>query len=474
MRTLRVLRTQAFRTVAVYLVIFAVSAVAVVGFLYWNTAVVLDNETDETIRAEVTGLVEQYRLGMPLLTDAMERRAVRGEQGLYLLWSDALNARVAGNLDAWPQFEAAGDGFVEFDFARLVGGVPERHRARGQQFQLEGGFKLLVARDINDRRQLENLFATTLPWTVALMLALGLAGGVLVSRNSLARLDTINRTSRRIVAGDLSHRVPVGPRGDEFDDLAGHLNRMLDRIERLMRGMREVSDNVAHDLRTPLNRLRSRLEFAARQEAPDSETRREIESAVEETDRLIATFNALLLIAEAEAGSVRETMHDFDLREAIDGIGELYEPVAEEKGVRFSVRAPSQGVIIRANRNLISQALANLVDNAIKYTPEGGEIRVSLEPGARGADIVVTDSGPGIPPEDRARVIERFVRLETSRNSAGTGLGLSLVAAVARLHDAELVLEDNKPGLKAILRFRGAQLSTRGTAQVANQPELAH
>ena len=474
MRTLRVLRTQAFRTVAVYLAIFAVSACAVVGFLYWNTAVALDNETDETIRAEATGLVEQYqRLGLPVLTDVMNGRAVRGEQGLYLL-ADQERRVIAGNLDAWPTLQPADDGFVEFDFERPVGGMPERHRARGQFFTLERGFFLLVARDINDRRALENLFATTLPWTVALMLVLGLAGGVLVSRNSLARLDTINRTSRRIIAGDLSHRVPVGSRGDEFDDLAGHLNRMLDRIERLMRGMREVSDNVAHDLRTPLNRLRSRLEFAARQEPPDSETRREIESAVEETDRLIATFNALLLIAEAEAGSVRETMSDFDLREAIDGIGELYEPVAEEKGVRFFVRSPGQSVLIRANRNLISQALANLVDNGIKYTPVGGEVRVSLELGPRGAELVVADTGPGIPPEDRARVIERFVRLEASRNSAGTGLGLSLVAAVARLHGAELALEDNKPGLKAVLRFRHAQFTGRSSASATNQAELTH
>jgi signal transduction histidine kinase len=473
-RTLRVLRTQAFRTVAVYLGIFAISASAVVGFLYWNTAVVLDNETDETIRAEVTGLVEQYRLGLPVLTDAMQRRAVRGEQGLYIL-ADQERRVIAGNLDAWPQLEQAGDGFVEFDFERPVGGVPERHRARGQSFPLERGFSLLVARDINDRRQLESLFATTLPWTIALMLVLGLAGGVLVSRNSLARLDTINRTSRRIIAGDLSHRVPVGPRGDEYDDLASHLNRMLDRIERLMHGMREVSDNVAHDLRTPLNRLRSRLEFAARREPPDSEARREIEAAVEETDRLIATFNALLLIAEAEAGSVRETMSDFDLRETIGGIGELYEPVAEEKGVRFVVRTPDKAVIIRGNRNLISQALANLVDNAIKYTPAGGEVRVGLEiSGSRGAELVVADSGPGIPPKDRQRVVERFVRLEASRNSAGTGLGLSLVAAVARLHDAELDLQDNRPGLKAILRFRYAQFAGRGAAERATQVEHAH
>jgi signal transduction histidine kinase len=182
----------------------------------------------------------------------------------------------------------------------------------------------------------------------------------------------------------------------------------------------------------------------------------------------------LLLLADAAAGRVREPLRDLDLRDPLDGIGELYEPVAEEKGVRFVVRSPGQGVIIRANRNLISQALANLVDNAIKYTPVEGEVLVSLEIGPRGAELIVADTGPGIPPEDRARVIERFVRLETSRHSAGTGLGLSLVAAVARLHGAELALEDNKPGLKAVLRFRHAQYSGRSSSSAAHQPELTH
>jgi signal transduction histidine kinase len=428
------------------------SATAVVGFVYWNTAVVLDRETDQTIGAEVTGLVEQYtRFGLPVLTDVIFRRAVRGEQGLYVLADRNLRI-IAGNLDPWPKVTNVGNRFMEFDFERPVGGVPEKRRARGQIIALDEGHFLLVARDVHERRALENLFSTTLPWSFTLMLLLGLAGGVVISRNFLARLEVINRTSRRIMGGDLSHRVPVTPAGDEFDDLSGNLNRMLDRIERLMHGMREVSDNVAHDLRSPLNRLRSRLELAARSDNPE-ELRREIDGAVEETDRLIATFNSLLLIAEAEAGSVRETMADFDMKEVVAGMVELYEPLAEEKGVGFSVRLPKAAMTIRGNRNLVTQALANLVDNAIKYTPEGGRVLVALEQVGQHCDLIVADSGSGIPPQDRGRVVERFVRLETSRNSAGTGLGLSLVAAVARLHDAELILEDNHPGLRAILRF---------------------
>jgi hypothetical protein len=453
-RTLSVLSTQSFRIVALYLAIFALSATALLGFVYWNTALVLDRETDETIRAEVTGLVEQYqRLGLPALTDAIiNRSAVRGEQGIYVL-AGADRRRIAGNLDSWPQLRLTDDGFAEFEFERRVGGTPELHLARGRLFTVAQGFLLLVARDVEDHRELENLLVTALRWSIALVIVLGLLGGVLVSRNVLARLDVINRTSRQIVAGDFSKRVPVSKKGDEFDDLSQHLNRMLDRIERLMRGMREVSDNVAHDLRSPLNRLRSRLELAARHCFSDPEMRRDIEAAVEETDRLIATFNALLLIAEAEAGSVRESMEEIDLREVIVGVGELYEPLAEEKGARLVVKNSQRPARISGNKNLITQALANLVDNAIKYSSPGSEILVAIEQVQSGPSLVVADNGPGIPQEDRPRVVERFVRLEASRHSPGTGLGLSLVSAVARLHDAEFVLSDNGPGLRAEIKF---------------------
>jgi signal transduction histidine kinase len=452
-RTLSIFRSQAFRIVLLYLAVFAASATALVAFVYYNTALVLEQENDETIDAEVTGLAEMYtRLGIPALTDVIVRRSIRGGQGLYILAGGNLQI-LAGNLDAWPQINAErGGAFVEFNYERRAAGVTEVRRARGKVFRLAQGFVLLVARDIHERAELERLFTTTLPWTVGLMIVMGLAGGYFVSRRFLARLDVINRTSREIIAGDLGRRVPLSKAGDEFDDLSSHLNRMLDRIERLLRGIREVSDNVAHDLRTPLNRLRNRLELVSMRETPNSEVSRDIQAAVEETDRLIATFNSLLLIAEAEAGSVRETMEDFDLNETIEGVGELYSPVAEEAGLQFSA-ATGERAILHGNRNLITQALANLVDNAIKYTPAGGRVSVALERTGYGAALVVSDTGPGIPAIERARVVDRFVRLESSRHSPGTGLGLSLAAAVARMHDAELLLSDNAPGLRAALSF---------------------
>jgi signal transduction histidine kinase len=451
-RALSLFRTVAFRIVLVYVVLFTISAAALVAFAYWNTARALNAETDQTIEAEITGLSEQYqRQGLTGLTEVIISRSVRGGQALYLLTDSDLRP-IAGNLDSWPQTEPVSNDYFEFEYQRRVGSELQSYRARGRALILTGGFELLVARDVHERYETERTFTTALPWSIALMLLLGVVGGGLISRNLLARLDSINRTSREIMAGDLSRRVPVTRAGDEFDALAENLNRMLDRTERLMRGLRDVTDSVAHDLRTPLNRLRNRLESLLGHMDPESAQGQEIDASVGETDRLIATFNALLLIAEAEAGVVREAMTRIELSQVIAGVVELYEPLAEEKGLTFEI-APGGASSIRGNLSLISQALANLIDNAIKYTPTGGRVRIALEDRPAGVALSVADTGSGIPAEQRARVVERFVRLEESRNSPGTGLGLSLVAAVARLHDARLELADNAPGLKATLIF---------------------
>jgi hypothetical protein len=319
-------------------------------------------------------------------------------------------------------------------------------------FKLVGGLQLLVARDVHERSDTERMFTTALPWSVALMLTLGLVGGAVMSRNLLKRLDQINSTSREIMAGHLSRRLPVSRAGDEFDTLARNLNRMLERIERLMKGMREVTDSVAHDLRSPLNRLRNRLEGTLRRLPVEDQEAPEIEAAITETDRLISTFDSLLLIAEAEAGAARNSMSRVNLSALAHDVWELYQPVAEENGIALEMM-PAQPLEVRGNGNLLSQALANLVDNAIKYTPSGGKVTIAAEQNGKGAIVSVADNGPGIPEDDRPRAIERFVRLEASRHSPGTGLGLSLVAAVARLHEARLELCDNHPGLKASMIF---------------------
>ena len=447
------LRTQAFRIVLVYAVLFALSVTALLAFTYWNTRRTLDGQTDQIVEAEITGLAEQYQhLGLRGLAESVRNRTSHGGQSLYLL-TDALRRPVAGNLDSWPQTMTAAANVVEFDYERPVDGKLETRRARGRMLPVTGGFVLLVAQDVHERFLTTRMFTTTLPWTVALILLLGLLGGALMSRNMLQRLDAINRTSGEIMAGDLTRRVPRTGSGDEFDTLAENLNRMLDRIERLMKGLREVTDSVAHDLRTPLNRLRNRLEESAARLSASGTQASEIERSIAETDQLIGTFNALLLIAETDAGTTRAAMTALDLQSVAADVVELYEPLADERGVKLTL-VPSGDVAIEGNRSLIAQALANLVDNAIKYTPADGAVRISAHTGENSVELSVSDSGPGIPLEDRARVVDRFVRLEASRHSPGTGLGLSLVAAVAHFHNAELSLEDNAPsGLKAVLRF---------------------
>ncbi|HEX4157635.1 MAG TPA: HAMP domain-containing sensor histidine kinase [Rhizomicrobium sp.] len=472
MRAPRLLRTLAFRIVALYLAIFAVSAAAIVGFTYWNTARALNAQTDQIVDVERESLAEHYeRFGLGGLTNVIANRSTHGEAALYLL-ADADKRPIVGNLDSWPDVAQVSGNIVEFDYERRVGNHTENHRARGQQFVLTGGFLLLVARDIAERYQTEKLFTTMLPWSLLLMILLGLFGGILISRNFLTRLDLINRTSREIMAGDLSRRLPLGRGGDEFDTLAINLNRMLERTERLMRGMRDVTDSIAHDLRTPLNRLRNRLEGVLHTIGPDGPGAREIEAAVEETDHLIGTFNALLLIAEAEAGVARESMEQVDLRGIVEGVAELYGPLADEKEITLSI-PPSGSAFVACNPRLVSQALANLLDNAIKYTPAGGRVTVALEHTPAGIALHVADSGPGIPNEDHARVLQRFVRLEASRHSPGTGLGLSLVAAVARLHDAKLELSDNRPGLRATLLFPVPTRRQPALPQIAAQKLIA-
>jgi len=291
---------------------------------------------------------------------------------------------------------------------------------------------------------------------------LGIGGGIFVARRVLRRIDAMTGTTQRIMAGDLTGRLPVGRSGDELDRLASNLNAMLERIEALMTGLKEVSDNIAHDLKTPLTRLRNRAEEALAKSASESEYRAALERTIEESDALIRTFNALLMIARAESGQARGNMDDFDAADVASGIHELYEPLAEEDGM--TLRLKTAAAPLHGNRELIGQALANLVENAIKYgkpvQPAASGAVVSLDSkqilieARREGDSVllsVTDRGPGIPQGDRKHAVERFVRLDTSRSQPGSGLGLSLASAVATLHGGELRLSDAHPGLVAAL-----------------------
>jgi signal transduction histidine kinase len=299
---------------------------------------------------------------------------------------------------------------------------------------------------------------------VLIVVVLGLCGGIFVARRVLRRIDAMTGTTQRIMAGDLSGRLPVGRSGDELDRLAENLNAMLERIEALMTGLKEVSDNIAHDLKTPLTRLRNRAEEALAKAGTEAEYRSALERTIEESDGLIRTFNALLMIARAESGQARGNMDDFDAADVAEGIHELYEPLAEDGDL--TLRVKTEPTPLHGNRELISQALANLVENAIKY---GKPAPAALQLGAGGLEsarkdiliearregdrvlLSVIDHGPGIPAADRKHAVERFVRLEASRTQPGSGLGLSLASAVATLHGGELRLSDANPGLTATL-----------------------
>ncbi|ODA66820.1 Sensor kinase CusS [Methyloligella halotolerans] len=470
----KLFRTTAFRLSLLYLAVFGLAASLAIGYIYWNVNILLSRQLDETIQAELGGLAEQYRAGglRQLVRTIAERSETPGNSLYYVADNDG--HRIAGNLGSISPELLKETGPVEFTYQRPTQGGAERRLAFANVFHLAGGTRLLVGRDIEDRRVLSRVTRSAILWGLALMALVGLGGGLLVSRNLLSRIDAITDTSRKIMAGDLSGRLPRNRSGDELDRLSESLNQMLARIEQLMAGLREVSDNIAHDLKTPLTRLRNRVERALHEPQGESDRQETLEKTIEEADNLIKTFNALLSIARMEAGAGTGRWESLDASALIADVAELYEPVAEERGLMLRAEADDP-LPIMGDRQLLGQALANLVDNAIKHgRPEAEtgaaepipDIRIAAyragvdtnggSQAARGrgvemAEIVVSDRGPGIPAADRERVLERFVRLEASRSAPGSGLGLSLVAAVARLHGGDLKLAENGPGLKAVL-----------------------
>ena len=449
MTPINILRSTSFRLALLYMTIFAVSVLVLLGFIYWTTEGFLESQSEETINAEILGLSERYELlGLAGLIHIINERTAndRTRASLYLLADMEYNP-LAGNLESWPRSAKKESNWFRFSLKGTDG-----RKALVKHVPLKGDFHLLVGRDDLEKVRVERLIVKSMGWGVGLTLVLGIIGGLFMSRSMLRRIDIINRTSREIMRGNLSRRIPVEGTNDEFDQLILSLNEMLDRIENLMNGVKQVSDNIAHDLRSPINRLRARLEVSMLQQ-PDIETYRStIEQAIAGTDELISTFNALLKIARAEAGLKPEDISEVNLATIVKDMVELYEPLAEEKHISLCCEI-ERDVLLPGDRHLLSQAVANLLDNAIKYTPIGGRITLWLTHAKDNATLKVADSGPGIPPHAYQDVLQRFYRLESSRNTPGSGLGLSLVAAVAKIHNATIELEDNNPGLAVILVF---------------------
>jgi signal transduction histidine kinase len=461
----KLLRTTAFKLTLVYLTIFALFAAFLLVYFAWNTRRLITEQITQTVDAEITGLAEQYRQGgIRRLVFIVDARSRRPGSSLYLVTAPA-GEGLAGNVGSLPAGILNTSGWIETAYRRLDDPDGSEHHALVRVFQLPAGFRLLVGRDLEERERLRDIVLAAGRWSLAIVIVLGVAGGLFVTRRVLKRVDAMTETTRQIMGGDLTGRLPIAGTGDELDRLAGNLNDMLERIEALMHGLKEMSDNIAHDLKTPLTRLRNRCEEALRLAEDESQYRAALESTIEESEALIRTFNALLMIARAESGQARDGMTDLDAADIARGVGELYEPLADEKGIQLRVDAPA-ATPVHGNRELISQALANLVDNAIKYGApnridmNGAEPEIVIKAVPDGERILLTvgDAGLGIPEVDRGRVVERFVRLEQSRSQPGSGLGLSLASAVARLHGGELKLEDNQPGLRTVISLpRAAQ-----------------
>jgi signal transduction histidine kinase len=385
---------------------------------------------------------------------AVARLSSQPGPGIYYLGDNA-GLQIAGNVSGFPANVLQNDGTFSFNYDRDPAYAGDSTKGFAVvRSQVVDNMRLIVGRDVVERRGFTVIVFQGFLLAVLGILAFSILAGVVTARRVLKRIDTINATSAKIISGNLSERVPLTRRNDEFDGLATNLNAMLDRIEALMVGLKEVTDNVAHDLKTPLTRLRNRAEAALRDGSGEAAQREALETTLSESDKLIRTFNALLMIARAEAGAPSGALADVDVSAVAADVAELYEPVAEEAGMTLETEiAPD--VHLRGNRELIGQAVVNLIENALKYyePAEGktGRIGVTVRQEAGRVRIAVGDNGPGIPAEDRARVVERFVRLEKSRTEQGSGLGLSLVAAVAKLHHGQFRIEDNNPGVLAVI-----------------------
>lgn len=459
------LRTTAFRQTLLSAGLFAFSSFVILGFVYAASAGMMLRRADTVITEELNTVMEQFDAGgiSSIHTYMLER--IAGGAGDYLYVMVDRSGRDSGSSNlSWPRDVVPdSDGRVQFSYNRqAVTGVAVSDKgqseARARILLLPGGYRLLIGLDVDEEINLLERMTTTILAASALALALGVAGGIFVSRRFARRLDDINVVARSVKAGDLKQRAPRNFTGDELDELAENFNGMLDRVEALMHRMRHAGDSIAHDLRTPLTRMRNRLDQALLDEGSLESREAALEQAVSDTDELLSVFNSILSLSRLESGESRASIVRMDPALIAVDLAELYEPVCEDENLEFSSEIQG-GMQIYADRGLISQALSNLLENSVKYTPSGGTICLRLRQNSAGwIEYSVTDNGPGIPPDDRERALQRFVRLDSSRSLPGTGLGLSLVKAIVDVHNGQIDLADGSgipeeggPGLRASL-----------------------
>ena len=452
MNQISLFKSTAFRITLIYVLFFSLSVSIILGFIYWSTIVYKTKQTDEDINAEIRALSDTYKsqgyFGLTRMLSERIQRQSPGDPNLYLLADNQFRPLVQ-NIPSWPRLSKVEKGdWLVFSFD--VG--DKEYSARARTFVVENRFNLLVGKSMRDLSILNALVSQALVGGLLLTLVLGLFGGFVIRRILSGRLSSINQTSREIMQGDLRKRIDTRGSGDEFDELANNLNSMLEQIERGMEGVRRVSDNIAHDLKTPLARLKNKVEELRRSASGNAEQESKLDQIIGEADGLLGTFNALLRIARIEYSEQRKSFRQVDVNSILYDLQELYEPLIEERGQSLLVEI-NNSMVICADRDMLFQAFANLLDNAIKYTPEGGEITIRSFKNGGLWHIDFIDNGPGIPEDEYEKVTQRFYRLDQSRTTPGSGLGLSLVFAVLKLHKLELTFSDSKPGLTVCVTY---------------------
>lgn len=455
----RIIKTFTFRLALVYVGLFSLSVIGLFAFIYIYEMNHLEAQVSDAIRMQYTYLADEYRRdGSPGVEARVKEMIADDDEGneIFMLINQK-GEKLAGNLSEWPAHATHETPFEKtgwWTHFHIEGFHNEKQgiAVRALMIPLSRWRSLLVGQTLLATERIEQTIVQTFWASLLLTLAMAFFGALVMTRSVIQRLSVINHSAETIMRGDLGARVPFTQGGDEFDDLSANLNQMLDRIEMLLQSISQFSNNIAHDLRSPLNRIISRLDASLRHLDAGNPARELLEKTIHQLQELVATFNSILKISELEANTAFRNFEPCDLQGIIGGLVELYEPYAVEKKIALTNQV-TESAVITGEKNLLTQAIANLLDNALKFTPEGGRVTIACEKSLLFTDLIIVDTGPGIPSAFRDKVFEKFFRLEHSRHTRGNGLGLSLVAAIARIHNAVITLGDNHPGLMVRLSF---------------------
>ncbi|NBX03051.1 MAG: sensor histidine kinase [Alphaproteobacteria bacterium] len=457
----RIVKTFTFRLALVYVGLFGLSVILLFAFIYTFAMNYFQGQVSDTIRAQYNYMANDYREnGSAAVEERIKEFIASDDEGtsVYILVNKDYE-KVAGNLNEWPDnaikekaFEKEGH-WVRF-YIEGTRNTPQGIEVKAVMIPLSKWRYLLVGQTLQSNEKIEQTIVQAFWASLLLTLVMAFSGAIVMTRSVMKRINVINRSAATIMHGDMTARIPFTRGGDEFDELSSNLNQMLDRIQMLLESLSQFANNIAHDLRSPLNRIINRLDAGLRTIEDENPARKLLEKNIQDMHELIGTFNSILKISELEAGAEFRNFEPCDLQRILENLVEFYEPYAAEKAIALENHM-NMPLEIQGEKNLITQAFANLLDNAIKFTPRGGQVTVSCELHEDRTDILIADTGPGVPSEYYDKVFEKFFRLEQSRNTRGNGLGLSLVSAIARIHGATITLEDNAPGLRVRFSIDG-------------------